>query len=180
MKLHEACLMSVLLGAASCGGDGVAIGGTGNPDATVLDGPASDAVRQDGPAAHAGARDSGVSDGATPDSDDGSVPDGGPPDVIVADSGGGPCMEGGVCQLGLTCCDPACVNEQNDPLNCGTCGHRCDGATSMCELGNCVLPTCAPPCTSNQSCCDVKGPGPSMPPACVDGPTCPVGCPLCQ
>jgi hypothetical protein len=50
----------------------------------------------------------------------------------------------------------------------------------MCLGSVCVAPTCAPACGSGMQCCQIDGPGPSGPPQCVDGGTCPVGCPLCK
>jgi hypothetical protein len=95
---------------------------------------------------------------------------------IAADSGGGPCGQPEP-QGGLTCCGAALVNLENDPLNCGACGHRC-AADEMC-LGYCLPPRCATACGACQVCCAVTTAGPSSPPFCVDGPTCPVGCPYC-
>jgi hypothetical protein len=116
-----------------------------------------------------------LSGDTTPPPDDTRPP---PPDV-VGDSGGGPCDPSGGCTPGLKCCAGACVYEQNDPLNCGGCGIVCSGEASMCLGGHCVKPTCAPACAAGQTCCQVDGPGPSGPPRCVDGPTCPIGCPAC-
>ena len=113
--------------------------------------------------------DSGTDGGGTTDGGGGPGPD----------SGGGPCNNG-ACAIGLQCCSDACVNQNNDPLNCGGCGVHCTGSTSMCQAGQCVAPTCAPACTSTQVCCEIDGPGPSGPPKCIEGTTCPVGCPLCQ
>jgi hypothetical protein len=100
-------------------------------------------------------------------------------DAPVADSGGGPC-DGGACTFGLHCCSNACINEMNDPLNCGGCGIVCSGSQSMCLGGSCQSPTCQPSCSDGQVCCDIPGPGPSQPVKCVDGVTCPVGCPACK
>ena len=104
-----------------------------------------------------------------------------PPDDShpVGDSGGGPCDPSGGCSAVLKCCAGSCVYEQNDPLNCGGCGIVCSGETSMCLGGTCTKPTCSPACGTGQSCCQIDGPGPSGPPRCIDGPTCPIGCPLC-
>ncbi|HEX4514208.1 MAG TPA: hypothetical protein VH054_11750 [Polyangiaceae bacterium] len=93
----------------------------------------------------------------------------------VADSGGGPC---GKPIYGLTCCASTSMNLDNDPLNCGACGHACV-AGEMCLHGACTPPTCKSPCGTCQVCCLVNTAGPAQPPRCVDGPTCPVGCPGC-
>jgi hypothetical protein len=119
-----------------------------------------------------------VADTSPPPDDTTPPPVDARPDV-VGDSGGGPCDPSGGCSALLKCCAGACVYEQNDPLNCGGCGVVCSGETSMCEGGHCIKPTCAPACGAGQSCCQIDGPGPSGPPRCVDGPTCPIGCPLC-
>jgi hypothetical protein len=97
----------------------------------------------------------------------------------VADSGGGPC-DAGACQAGLSCCDGQCVNLANDPLHCGTCRTTCTGDTPMCN-GTCKAQACAPACQGSQVCCIVPAGGPMLPPpTCLDGPTCPVGCPNCR
>lgn len=114
--------------------------------------------------------DSGSADSASKDAPTSDAP--------FADSGGGPC-DGGACTIGLQCCSDACVNQTNDPLNCGGCGTHCTGSKSMCLNGACQAPTCQPSCTDGQVCCDLEGPGPSQPPKCVTGTTCPVGCPAC-
>ncbi|MEI8257501.1 MAG: hypothetical protein WCJ30_17645 [Deltaproteobacteria bacterium] len=100
-------------------------------------------------------------------------------DLVVGDSGGGAC-EGGTCSAGLSCCNSGCMNLANDPLNCGTCGHVCAGATSMCSGGGCVAETCVPACGAGSVCCEVNRGGPVGGPACYAGVTCPVGCPLCR
>jgi hypothetical protein len=121
-----------------------------------------------------GATTTGIDSGS-----DGSTGNDSSSDAPLYDTGGGPC-DGGACTFGLKCCNNACVNENNDPLNCGGCGTHCTGSASMCLGGACQVPTCQPACASGQVCCDIPGPGPSQPPKCEQGPTCPVGCPLCQ
>ena len=145
-----------------------------NGDGTI-DSPGSDTKPDTTPG---GDSTSDLGGDTTPSDDTLPPPSDGRPDV-VADSGGGPCGAGGTCGPLLQCCSASCVNEQNDPLNCGGCGVTCSGETSMCLGGHCVKPTCEPTCGAGQSCCQVDGPGPSGPPRCVDGPTCPVGCPAC-
>ena len=96
---------------------------------------------------------------------------------IEADSGGGAC--GSMPNNGgLSCCSGNDANLDNDPLNCGACGQRC-APSEMCLHGKCQAPVCAPSCGPCQVCCLVVGGGPAMPPSCIDGPTCPVGCPWC-
>lgn len=92
---------------------------------------------------------------------------------------GKPACDGG-CGFGFHCCDDSCVNENNDPLNCGGCGTKCTGSTSMCLVAICGPPTCQPTCQSGEQCCEIQGPGPSGPPQCVQGTTCPLGCPACN
>jgi len=43
----------------------------------------------------------------------------------------------GACECRGTLCDALCVDEQNDPFNCGACGLRC---TIGCEGGECIEP----------------------------------------
>jgi len=81
---------------------------------------------------------------------------------------------------GLMACNDTCVNVQNDPHNCGSCNAPCSGGATMCLNGACVPPTCNPACGAGLQCCQIFGPGPSGPPQCEDGGTCPVGCPLCK
>lgn len=96
------------------------------------------------------------------------------------DTGGGACKADGTCAVPLKCCDAVCIYDRNDPFNCGGCGVRCSGATPMCSGGTCVAAKCAPSCGASQQCCEVPGPGPTGGPKCVDGATCPIGCPLCK
>lgn len=111
---------------------------------------------------------------------DGAIPDAGSSDAPTAgDSGGGPC-DGGACPMGLTCCGGQCKNLLNDPQNCSQCGQSCSGKTPMCAGGSCSADLCEPKCGSGSVCCAVQGPGPSGPPKCYVGATCPVGCPLCK
>lgn len=79
----------------------------------------------------------------------------------------------------LSCCNGACVNEQNDPFNCGACGVRCSEPSSMCLNGHCSAPTCQPACAAGTQCCLVNSAGPAEPPSCRPGTGCPVGCPAC-
>ncbi len=179
--MYPSRLSLLLLCLAACGGSTTTLEPGSGPDATSEGSAQGDAARADGGGGTDGAANDGAGiDGGSIDAGtkDAGTKDTGAADVITADSGGGACKQG-ACALGLTCCADACVNEKNDPLNCGACGKRCDGANSMCLQGQCVAPTCAPSCSAAQSCCLVNGPGPTAPPRCVDGPTCPVGCPGC-
>ena len=44
------------------------------------------------------------------------------------------------CNLPNTNCSGSCVNTQNDPNNCGSCGHGCPPGAA-CALGTCMT-TC--------------------------------------
>ena len=111
--------------------------------------------------------------------------------------GAGPCS--GACATGRSCCGGGCVNLQNDPLNCGTCGRRCEGATPYCGDGTCQQPPCDPQtelcapgsvccgstcCPVGDICCEDQGPisgGSSCFTPTAAAPSCPQGCaPLCQ
>ena len=96
------------------------------------------------------------------------------------------------CGSSRECCADQCVNEENDPHNCGACGKVCDSGT-YCGAGQCVKPPCETTCTGDtccgsecckagQICCDPQGPL-DMGPRCTapsDTGTCPMGCaPLC-
>jgi len=92
------------------------------------------------------------------------------------------------CIVGRTCCSGSCVDEYNDPHNCGACGKACADGTyctsGLCQkipcTGGCSDGTCcgAECCTGGQLCCDAAGPVDNGP-HCVapsDAGTCPVGC----
>jgi hypothetical protein len=117
------------------------------------------------------------------------------PDIAVGFDLTIPCGDGG-CGLGFMCCNGACINPNNDILNCGGCGVMCMGTHPYCD-GKCEA---QPPCTggvgcqgglfccgsaccqANQICCQVQG-GAFFGPRCYDptmsGGTCPLGCPMC-
>ena len=103
------------------------------------------------------------------------------------------------CTTGRNCCGGDCVNLQNDPFNCGTCGNRCDGNTPYCGDGTCQQPPCNPQtelcapnsvccgstcCPVGDICCEQQGPisgAPSCFTPTTAEPTCPQGCaPLCM
>lgn len=129
----------------------------------------------------------GTDGGASTDastSDGGGKSDGG---------SGGSCNP--ACGEARNCCGNACVNEANDPHNCGGCGVVCSGTDSFCEQGTCKPPPCtigtcnaasccgSSCCSSGEICCATEGPV-SGEPTCfkptADQPTCPQGCaPLC-
>lgn len=95
------------------------------------------------------ARDSGLAADGLASSDDaptlgvreasGSAPDSGAFDTDIADSAEELC-------IGLTSCDHNCVDINNDPENCGGCGHRCQfhNAQAFCSMGKCQLGPCLP------------------------------------
>lgn len=101
------------------------------------------------------------------------------------------CLTG--CAEARNCCDDHCVNLQNDPQNCGSCGQPC-AFGEFCTNGACAPPPCNTTCSGadsccggeccagNQLCCDPQGPidqGPRCSTPNEHG-TCPVGCaPLC-
>jgi hypothetical protein len=126
--------------------------------------------------------DGGAADGGndTSTTNDGSTQDVSSQDVTVADGSGGPCMNN-ACTNGLSCCGGTCVNETNDPHNCGGCGSGCGAGGSvamMCYGSMCVASRCQPACKNDAICCEIEeGPTGSQ---CVNGTTCPVGCPTCQ
>ena len=102
-------------------------------------------------------------------------------DTVPIDTGvdAGSCGGGPACTEGLTCCEGACRDTNNDPSNCGICGESCAGSTSMCLGGHCAAPVCSPACGAGSICCEIDGPGPTHF-SCVTGTTCPVGCPSCD
>jgi hypothetical protein len=108
-------------------------------------------------------------------------------------AGGRSCQTDTDCQ-GFKCCGGRCVNTGNDILNCGTCGHVCNGTQPYCDNGTCATSwpcimtgTCstgtvccgAECCNPGQLCCTVTQ-GPSVT-ACFDpvNGTCPTGCAAC-
>jgi hypothetical protein len=113
--------------------------------------------------------------------------------------GGGTGVCAVACTTGRNCCSGGCVNLQNDPFNCGTCGKRCEGNTPYCGDGACQQPPCNPQtelcapssiccgstcCPIGDICCQDQGPI-SIAPSCftptASEPTCPQGCaPLCK
>lgn len=78
------------------------------------------------------------------------------------------------CTLPTVCCQNQCVQTDNDPASCGSCGVHCSGATPYCDNGNCApqpcaidASTCANPlgccggacCDGTQICCKERGTG---------------------
>jgi hypothetical protein len=84
------------------------------------------------------------------------------------------------CESGKTICgelDPFCVDLQNDPANCGACGHACPPGAG-CSRGVCcpAARTCPDRCCSAfQECCDdgiCRLKGRCCPPSRACGKTC--------
>jgi hypothetical protein len=77
------------------------------------------------------------------------------------------CQEmGGTCQScgGNAMCGDGCTDTDNDPNNCGTCGHVCP------DLAICVVGMCSTLCVDGQSMCDGS---------CVDSSSDPSNCGTC-
>jgi hypothetical protein len=105
--------------------------------------------------------------------------------------GGTPCT----CADGLSCCGEACVNLNNDVLNCGECGNACT-APNTCIQGECKDP-CPPDfgcdsaegkvccglqcCDPGLICCDYGAAGtPELHCQPPENGTCPVACSGCN
>lgn len=101
----------------------------------------------------------------------------------AACAAGVPLCQGGTCvaQCGgaFTKCGEACVSVENDPLNCGGCGHTCDN-DQVCVQGECRMYRAGVGCTTCP--CDQCGGGgsrccpfPSDPSfiVCVNADACP-------
>jgi hypothetical protein len=57
--------------------------------------------------------------------------------------------------MGETVCASACVDEQTDTGNCGSCGNRCAATGQTCGMGKCLCPSgqsvCAGACVDEQT-----------------------------
>jgi hypothetical protein len=153
-----------------------------------------DAARADAPTAIDAGEDAFVALDAG--SDAAVVGDAGTDAFVMADGGhdaGEDAFEVIVCTAPFVACDGACVNTDNDILNCGSCGNTCAGAHPYCAGGSCVTAPCSGAacggsmwccgtscCAPGELCCDVPGPI-DRGPQCTTpvGGTCPMGCPLC-
>jgi hypothetical protein len=168
--MRERIIVTLALALVGCGGATTTL-----PD---VDGSTGDAAT--------------TGDAPSPSGDAAGGSDSAPPGV---DSGPtGDCSPG--CSPGRTCCNHACVNLDNDPLNCGACNLHCQPAAPYCN-GTCEPEPCTRGagcpngalccgnecCNQGQLCCKLEGPV-SGAAACADPtgdpPTCPQGCaPLC-
>ncbi len=124
-------------GNGSSGGTSSSSGGTSTGGAAASGGSASDG----------GGTGTGGSTGTAVGS--GSASSGGPGSTGAVVAGcGSACPAGSDCVLADggagACCDDLCVDEANDPGNCGWCRLACGGGT-LCEAGSCVVfaPSCA-------------------------------------
>lgn len=121
--------------------------------------------------------------------------------VVTSTATGGTCSPS-TCFQPFICCGGACVNPDNDILNCGGCGApACGGAHPYCNNGHCGQAPCGdmfdpdagPPicagtqfccaescCNPGEICCEINE-GAAMGPRCVApmNGTCPTGCPNC-
>ena len=166
-SISFACLGLVLT--VACGGSSTVTGGNGGGAGTASGGTGN-----------AGSAGSAGTGGAATGGAAGSAGSGGASACNPA------------CGTSRQCCAGKCVNEENDPHNCGACGKTCDAGT-YCGSGQCVKPPCETTCTGDtccgteccmagQICCDPQGPLDSGPRCTTpsDSGTCPMGCaPLC-
>jgi hypothetical protein len=175
-------LVGLALPAGSCGGSTVSVGsGDASLDATSSSGSGSSS------GGSSGGSGGGSGSGSSSGSSSGGSASGG-------SSGGPDASIGCKCQGGLACCGGKCVNEGNDPKNCGGCGVTCSGNTPYCA-GHCEAPPCEQDAAScgSATCCGTQCCGPGdlccqleegvWITQCVtptsSQPTCPVGCPMC-
>lgn len=128
---------------SNSGGSAGSSGSAGAGATAGADGGANAATGGTGPTG-TGGQGAGGADGGTVDGggSGGGVGSGG--------AGGGPACDTD-CGPARECCDGTCVNLQNDPLNCGTCGRRCS-AEPYCGDGECGIPACFTTCTSGTCC----------------------------
>jgi hypothetical protein len=182
LRSSALCLVAIV---ASCGGS--VSSPLGGGDASV------DATSSSGSGSSGGSSGGGSSGGGSSGGSSGSgSSSGGSGGSSGGFDAGGACMP--ACGMGFSCCGGKCVNEGNDPKNCGGCGVVCSGSTPYCAQG-CQPAPCemdAAACTSGSCCgqqCCGQGEiccqfeeGPSITQcyalkSATD--TCPVGCPLC-
>ena len=111
-----ACALVVAGGCTSLLGD-FHVGDGGGPDSSLEGGP--DAPPPDAPF----------------DAPKDAPQDAPPPDGGNCGAKGQSCCNG-VCNSGLDCCGPVCLDTSSDTKNCGSCGHACQG-TGGCQGGLC-------------------------------------------
>jgi hypothetical protein len=189
----------LIVAAAACGNVALSPDGGGKGEAAAGTGAPSSGTAGTGAAGSDPAGTGGAGTGAAGSGTGGTGAAGsGAAGTGAAGTGGGACA-GIRCTVGRTCCGGGCANVNNDPMNCGMCGKRCEGPTNLCSGGKCVAPTCSPNvelcapnsfccgsacCAPGDLCCEHDGPVSGGPPSCFtptkDQPTCPQGCaPLC-
>jgi hypothetical protein len=61
-----------------------------------------------------------------------------------------------VCRSNETCCDGTCTDTQTDPLNCGSCGTRCQ-INGICDQGHCGCMVECPHYALGFQCCASDG-----------------------
>jgi hypothetical protein len=99
--------------------------------------------------------------------------------VCTAPSGGTAICNGTQCvqsctTSGYSACSNVCVNETNDPSNCGSCAHGCTGATPYCAGSGCVA------CLSGSQCANGSTPETCVSNAWVLGAACSGSTPVCS
>ena len=188
-------LWSVGCGSSLGTGTGGSGGGGGSTGGATAGAPGTGGVSGGGGSATGGAGGStGGTTGGSGGTTGGSGGSTGGSGGAVPDAGAASSCDAG-CGAGRTCCGGRCVNPANDPLNCGQCGTRCEGATpycaGKCEQAPCSRGTCPSGlccgnecCGPGQLCCEEQGPVSRLP-SCFTptaaAPTCPQGCaPLCR
>lgn len=136
---RSAVVLLVLLSA--CGGGGFAP--TTSPDSSTTDASEENIIVVGGDGSLGDSSptpDSGPGDGNV-GADTGTVGDGSTTDA--------PVETGPSCEAGTVSCNGACVNEQSDPNNCGTCSKVCPGPDAGMGSAQCTAGMCSVACNGS-------------------------------